>query len=260
MTIKVILTNNIKHMSSKFFYLTFWIIIICLGCNEEDTITPENNPPQATKNFIMPLGASRVEGNRPNFESYRYELWKLLENNGWEFDFMGTVQDDASYPNINGQSFDTDHEGRGGFTSGQILSGIEEWLNEAGSPDIVLFSSPGGNDALQNLSYSEAVANINAIIDAIQAKNPNVTILIEQMAPALSSEMTPTLSSYFNQMQQDVITIAAQQTTETSQVLTVDMFNGFTDAMLADAVHYNEAGASFIASRYYAVLTEILEQ
>lgn len=248
-------------MSSKFFYFTFWVAIIFLGCNEEEsTIPPEDNNPNSAKNLIMPLGASRVEGNRPEFESYRYELWKLLENEGWEFDFIGTMQDDASYPNVNGKQFDPDHEGRGGFTSGQILNNIEEWLNQAGSPDIVLFSSPGGNDALQNLSYTEAVANINAIIDAIQAKNPNVTILIEQMAPALSSEMTPTLSNYFNQMQQEVITIASQQSTATSQVIALDMFTDFTDAMLADDVHYNEAGASFIASRYYTALTEVMIQ
>ena len=37
------------------------------------------------------------------------------------------------------------------------------------------------------------------------------------------------------------------------------MFTGFTDSLFADYVHYNEAGADFIADRYYTVLENILE-
>ena len=40
----------------------------------------------------MSLGSSRVEGERPNFESYRYELWKKLIDNNFTFDFIGTWQ------------------------------------------------------------------------------------------------------------------------------------------------------------------------
>lgn len=45
-----------------------------------------------------------------------------------------------------------------------------------------------------------------------------------------------------------------------SQVMAIDMFTGFTDDFLADDVHYNEAGAEFIATRYYQVLESILEE
>lgn len=219
-----------------------------------DPVTPSNSI-----NTILPLGASRVEGARPVFESYRYDLWKQLNDGGYTFDFIGTRQDEGSYPNHTGLAFDLDHEGRGGWTSGQILNGINDWLDATGAPDIVLFSSPGGNDALQNLSYTDAISNINAIIDALQAKNPNVTILIEQMAPARSDAMTPQLSTYFTQMQSDVVTIATNQSTSTSRVIPVDMFTGFTDTFCADEVHYNEEGAAFIATRYYEALTDILE-
>lgn len=72
--------------------------------------------------------------------------------------------------------------------------------------------------------------------------------------------MTPEITANFEAMQQEVIKIAIEQTTSSSQVLTVDMHTGFTDAMLADDVHYNEAGADFIATRYFNVLINILEQ
>jgi lysophospholipase L1-like esterase len=228
------------------------------ACDKGDDTTPK---PQSTSiNKILPLGASRVEGARPDYESFRYELWKDLIDDGWTFDFIGTQSDNASYPSYSGNDFDVDHEGRGGWTSGQILNGLDNWLSQTGSPDIVLFSSPGGNDALQELPYDQAVSNINSIIDILQADNPEVTIIIEQMAPGRSEIMTVELTNYFEQMQQEVLSMAENQTTSASQVIAVDMFTGFTDRFLADDVHYNETGAEFIANRYYNVLENILEE
>ena len=227
------------------------------SCNKDDEATP--TPKSLSINKIMPLGASRVEGARPEYESFRYELWKDLKENNWNFDFIGTQSDNSSYPAFNNENFDIDHEGRGGWTSDDILSGLNGWLSQTGTPDVVLFSSPGGNDALQGLPYSQAVSNINSIIDILQADNPNITIIVEQMAPGRSDIMTPELTDFFNQMQSEVLNIAASQTTATSQVIAIDMFTGFNDGLLADDVHYNEAGAEFIANRYYNVLINILE-
>lgn len=231
--------------------------MIFTACSKDDDSTPK--PQSASINKILPLGASRVEGARPEYESYRYELWKDLTENNWTFDFIGTQSDNASYPSLANEDFDIDHEGRGGWTSGQILDGLNSWLSENGAPDIVLLSSPGGNDALEGLPYEDAVENINSIIDVLQVDNPNVTIIIEQMAPGRTDVMTSELSTYFSQMQQEVLNIANNQSTSTSQVIAVDMFTGFNDSMLADDVHYNESGAEFIATRYYNILVNVLE-
>jgi lysophospholipase L1-like esterase len=244
-------------MTKKLYFLLFLLFLGLISCGEEDTPVVI---PETSLNTIMPLGASRVAGNRPAYESYRYELWKRLEDGEWEFDFIGTVDDRASYPAYSGMEFDVDHEGRGGWTSGQILAGIEGWLEEAGTPDIVLFSSPGGNDALQGLSFDNALDNVNEIIDIIQSTNPNVTIIIEQMAPGQSFFIPDQIADYFDQIREDIENIAAAQTTSTSKVLTVDMATGFMDSFLADLVHYNEAGARFIAERYYNVLVDVMER
>ncbi len=233
-------------------------IFLLISCSSDDDSNPK--PPSTSINKILPLGASRVEGARPEFESYRYELWIDLKENNWTFDFIGTQSDNASYPTFNSTNFDLDHEGRGGWTSGQILNGLNGWLSQTSSPDIVLFSSPGGNDILQSLDYNQTISNINAIIDALQANNPNVIIIIEQPAQGRSDFMTTELTNAFNQIRQDVLTIADQRTTSTSQVIAVDMFTGFNDSFLADEVHYNEAGADFIATRYYSELINVLEQ
>lgn len=239
----------------------FIISLIIFSCNDENAIiqidTTASLPVVTTK--IMPLGASRVEGDRPNYESYRYELWKLLIDGNWDFDYVGTQTDNAEYPTYSGLNFDTDHEGRGGWTAELILSQIENWLNEVEDmPDVVLFSSPGGNDALGGAEYETILSNVNSIIDIIQEANPNVTIIIENLAPANSIIMVPPLTDYFDNWSEDVVTLAQQQSTSTSQVITVDMYTGFNDSYLADALHYNESGAAFIANRYYDVLVDVL--
>ena len=245
------------NLSIKILLITLTVLILN-SCTKEGN--KDSKPKSSSINKIMPLGASRVEGYRPEYESYRYELWKDLSENGWTFDYIGTQSDEADYPLYNDDEFDIDHEGRGGWTSGQILNELNDWLNDTGSPDIVLFSSPGGNDALSNLPYEEAIENINAIIDILQAKNPNVTIIIEQMAPGHSDIMNTQLTNYFIQLQQEVINIATNQTTSNSKVVAVDMYSGFNDTYLADDVHYNEAGAEFIANRYYNVIETYLTQ
>jgi len=231
-------------------------LIICQACYQDDTPKPQSS----SINKIMPLGASRVEGNRPDFESFRFELWKDLKANNWTFDFIGTQSDEGDYPLIDDEAFDIDHEGRGGWTSAQILDGLGDWLIETGSPDIVLFSSPGGNDGLQSLPYAQTVINIEDIIEVLQEDNPSVTILIEQLAPGHTSIMDTDLTNYFNQLQAAILTIATEKTTSTSQVIAVDMSTGFTNNFLADDVHYNETGADFIATKYYNVLVDVLEQ
>jgi len=227
------------------------------ACDKDDDASPK--PQNTSINKILALGASRVEGARPIFESYRYELWKDLKENNWIFDFIGTQTDASSYPIFNNMNFDIDHEGRGGWTSGEILDDLGDWLNQTGSADIVLLSSPGGNDALQGLPYSQAVSNINNIIDILRADNPNITIILEQMAPGRTDIMNAELTGFFTQMQQEVLNIVVNKTTTTSPLIAIDMFTGFNDGLLADDVHYNEAGAEFIANRYYNVLANVLE-
>ena len=237
------------------FGLSLLLFTACEKDDDETNLKPQSN----SINKILPLGASRVEGARPEYESYRYELWKDLKENDWTFDFIGTQSDRATYPAFKTMNFDIDHEGRSGWTSGQILNGLGGWLNQTGSPDIVLFSSPGGNDILDGEDYNQTISNINAIVDVLQADNPNVTIIIEQPAQGRSDFMTPEFINAFDQIRQDVLTIATEQTTTNSQLIAVDMFTGFNDTYLADEVHYNEAGAEFIATRYYNVLVNVLE-
>ena len=79
------------------------------------------------------------------------------------------------------------------------------------------------------------------------------------MALCRTEIMNTELTDFFEQMQQEILNIEANQTTTTSQVMAVNMFTGFNDGLLANDVHYNEAGAEFIVNRYYNILINVLE-
>lgn len=211
------------------------------SCDKDDSTEPENN----SINKIMLLGDSREEGSRPDFESFRYELWKNLLDNDQIFDFIGTNYDDASYPDYSGQRFDRDHEGHGGYKVGDILAEIANYINSAGVPDIVIFGGLGGNDALQGVSTSLILSNTNALVDYIQDINPNAIIFIDQLPPTRSTTMTPELGDQIEEIHTGILDLAAAQTNANSQVVVVDCFTGFNDSFLVtgDDSHYNEAGA-----------------
>ena len=47
------------------------------SCKKEVVNAGPSASQSTSQNKILPLGASRVEGAPPSFESYRYEVWKL---------------------------------------------------------------------------------------------------------------------------------------------------------------------------------------
>ena len=241
-----------------FFMFICASALLFIGCETDDTdYSNDQNQPHAV-NKIMPLGASRIQGLSPIFESYRYELWKDLVDGGWSFDFIGTEVEIGFYSDYQGIPFDTDHQGKGGWTSGQILEDLAASLEKAGVPDIVLFSSPGGNDLLNDLPYVDVIENVNAIIDLLQQVNPDITIVIELLAPGRTDFMTPELNELFTQAIDDISSIAIEQSDANSQVIPVNMHTGFLDDYLFDDIHYNKNGAVFITDRYYEVLQNIL--
>lgn len=248
--------DGLRHF--LLLYLSVMLSGLAITCTKEKKVDSNLPDPSVTSlNKILPLGASRVAGATPEYESYRYELWKLLIDSGFEFDFVGTEIDNATYPDYNGLRFDPDHQGRGGITSGGILEEIDGWLEDLdNAPDIVLFSSPGGNDGIGN--YQQTASNVNAIIDILQEENPNITIYLELPAPPISRDQTPEFMAFYNGALQTIQDIAEQQTTSSSKVLTIDMMTGFSDALLADEVHYNASGARFVADRYFDELATIL--
>ncbi|MEM6525198.1 MAG: GDSL-type esterase/lipase family protein [Bacteroidota bacterium] len=238
----------------------FIILLAALAtfsCSSDDD-TPNIKEPEGEL-LILPLGDSRVEGARPFFESYRYELWKNLIESNFNVDLTGPETDPASYPTFMDQTFDNDHAGNGGDTSSDVLVRLDEVLaSSTVAPDVVLLGI-GGNDLLSEVPVATITANINHIIDRIQSENSEVIILLEQIAPGRSDINTPELSDLFNRFNLEIPDIAETQTNGSSLVVAVDMSINWGDQFMADEVHYNEQGAKEVADRYFDALDELLD-
>lgn len=192
------------------------------------------------------------EQDNDSYESYRYELWKNLIDNNYNFDFIGREKDYGTYPLYAGLEFDNDHEGSGGFESEDVLANIDEILATIASPDIVLLSI-GGNDLLDGGNPpSEPIENIVELVGKLQAHNNNITIYLEEIAPANSETMTNSLTININDFNSQIVTIATSLTNSSSKVIALDMNSNFNESFLADDVHYNTDGAKFIADIYFA--------
>ena len=64
----------------------------------------------------------------------------------------------------------------------ELLDELSDWTAVLDTPDIVLFSSPGGNDALDGFSYESIMVNVVDIVEGLQQFNPEVTIIRENGA------------------------------------------------------------------------------
>lgn len=207
--------------SRKFALLTILSLLtfFVFSCSNADDPTPPSVSNNGIK--ILALGDSRIEGARPAYDSYRYDFWKKMVTNNWEFDFIGPLKDLASYPLFMDQSFDFDHAGVGGFKTNDVLETLNQTLAN-NTPDIVLLGI-GGNDLFENVSVSSAIANINQIIDRLQAESPSVIIFLEKIAPGRSDIMTPTNIELFNSFNLEIEQVDTHQTNALSKVVIVDM-------------------------------------
>ena len=203
--------------------------------------------------FATIISSCKKDNEQENnsYESYRYELWKNLVDNNYNFDFVGRQKDYGTYGEYSGEEFDNDHEGAGGYESEDVLATIDEILAAISSPDIVLLSI-GGNDLLDGGNLpSEPIANIVEIVGKLQSHSSNINVFLEQIAAANAETMTNSLTTTLNDFNSQISSIADSLTTNTSKVIALDMNTNFNESYLADDVHYNEAGAKFIADIYF---------
>ncbi|MFD2823274.1 SGNH/GDSL hydrolase family protein [Lacinutrix iliipiscaria] len=254
--------SHFKISSVNLYIFTLLFIISCSNKKHASALNNEFTPNGNTTNpfyKILPLGDSRVEGATSNSVSYRYDLWKDLVKNEWNFDYIGTQQDNTIYPELMGQHFDPDHEGIGGYKTQDILDNIDDLIEDIGAPDVVLLGI-GGNDLVRNISVTTVIDNINQIVDILQNSNTNVTIFIEQIAPGRSNVMTPEALVIYNTFNENISNLASEQTNESSSVIAVDMSAHWTDDYMEDNLHYNHLGAKEVADRYYEAIETTLEK
>jgi len=152
-------------------------------------------------------------------QSYRYNLWKKLVDDGLNFDFVGTQNlghihtngGDPGWPDYMGQSFDRDHEGHYGWKAKHIVEGhpvitaedsLSAWL-QTYFPDIALVHL-GTNDLKEYGSTHTKVINrtyarLLQVVDTLRHYHSNIIILFAQIIPTKSYYYNGIDSVYTNQ-------------------------------------------------------------
>lgn len=121
---------------------------------------------------VMPLGDSITAGiGSPTHASYRMGLSQRLMLGGLEINYVGS-QDSAD-------STDSQHEGHGGWSIGQLSERLDAWLAES-SPDVVLVHA-GTNDITRGSGAAATAGRLSAMIDQIRAGRPEARIFVAQI-------------------------------------------------------------------------------
>ena len=126
---------------------------------------------------IMPLGDSLTESSH-GYASYRYWLWKALEERGLEVDFVGSMRGVyMGTPRFD--DFDPDHEGHSSWTTANVRDHVEAWVADS-DPEVVLLLL-GTNDGARDVPGT--LANLTAIIETLRAQRGDVAVLLGLLPP-----------------------------------------------------------------------------
>jgi endoglucanase len=202
------------------------------------------NPTQGRVLKIMPLGNSITEGYTiPG--AYRLKFWQNLEEAGLHcgVDIVGTLNNNS----VNGLD-DPDHEGHSGWTTGQILAQIDNYM-AAETPDIVMMHL-GTNDLAQNVT-DQAPANLRGLIDHICAALPiDGKLYVSKIIPI--GGMGNAASLAYNNMIEDAVT---EKQALDLPVFLVDAYSIWSnDYISSDWTHPNQTGYNVLGDFWFNVI------
>lgn len=204
---------------------------------------------------IMPLGDSNTRGKGDDLAGYRDNLWMLLNDSGFNVDFVGSATTnppnswDQPYP------FDRDHQGHGGYAisgsphdwAGDLTANIDNWLNAA-TPDVILLMA-GTNDFLyQDTNAQEEIDELGILIDKIFAWSSDVHLLVSSIAPLAPNEGLAQEADIYNDMMPGLLGSDRYQEKNLSFVDTRDLF---TLDDLYDGIHFTPQGYSTLANAWF---------
>ncbi|EIP98207.1 PEP-CTERM putative exosortase interaction domain-containing protein [Opitutaceae bacterium TAV1] len=209
-----------------------------------------------------------TNGTKLAYASYRYPLFFQLTGAGYDVDFVGPQNETrtptsfwpintALYP-LYATAFDRDHAGYWGQTSANIKTPVVNWLNTVSAdqaPDIAIINI-GTNDAAGGVAVATFTANLQGIVAALRAVNPDVTLILSNLAGIDKPEYAAAFATY-NAAIADFAANPANST-PTSGIVLADIKSGLPDNALYDLIHPNEIGEAHLAQVYFDAIAASL--
>jgi len=216
---------------------------------------------------IMPMGDSvTARGSSPE-SSYRYWLYKDLQDAGFNnFVFVGN-QNGVSDGAPANSDFDQHYEGGGPRNDAWTTqNGVNAAPSAAGSTPDFLILDLGSNDIIGGIDPSTTQANLQAIIEDFAAANPNIIILLAKPTPFAVDPVATSQEKRLERRQQSQLASIASQVGRTEKrsginVIVVNQFGGYnvrTDTK--DGTHPNVRGEQKIARKYFSILKRYMRK
>ncbi len=148
-----------------------------------------------------------------------------------------------------GMDYTVVNSGLSGETTAGGKSRIQWVLNQ--QIDVFVLEL-GANDGLRGVPLSETRENLQAIIDAVQDKDPNAIIVLAgmQLPPNMGPEYTTEFNAIF-------IELAKKNKIELIPFLLKDV-GGIPELNQADGIHPTIEGQKIVASNVWAVLEKLI--
>jgi len=215
---------------------------------------------------IMPMGDSvTARGSSPE-SSYRYWLWKDLQDAGFDnFVFLGNqngVSDGAPANPWPQEHYEGGGSGNDAWTS---ANGVNAAPSAARSTPDFLILDLGSNDIIFGIDPSTTQANLQSIIETFAQANPNIIILLAKPTPFAVDPVATSKEKRLERRQQSQLAGIASKVGKAERkaginVIVVNQFGGYnvkTDTK--DGTHPNVRGEQKIAKKYFTVLRKYMK-
>lgn len=166
------------------------------------------------------------------------------------------VQESQAYPELIQQKISAEHlpyevinAGLSGDTTAGGLSRLD-WILQ--KPIDILVLALGANDGLRGLPVEQMKANLQAIIDKVKAKNPQVKLVITgmQIPPNLGADYAAKFAAVFPEL---------AKTNHAALVpFLLEGVGGHPDLNQADHMHPTAAGHEIVAENVWKILEPLL--
>ncbi|PAU93091.1 arylesterase [Aliifodinibius salipaludis] len=140
--------------------------------------------------------------------------------------------------------------GSSGETSAGGLSRIDWMLRQ---PVSVFVLELGGNDGLRGIDLDATKQNLQKIIDKVEAKYPDASIVITGM------QVPPNLGPDYTREFKEIYPELAEENNAELIPYFLDELGGDSELMQSDGIHPTEAGHRLLADKTWNVLKPILE-
>ncbi len=211
---------------------------------------------------IMAVGDSITHGV-DSVPSYRQEFTALLQAASCNFTMVGS-QLTSENTNGDSQAYIGAHEGYSGhradhFLTGHVSSsgsnpGIRVSM-ETYTPDVVLLHL-GSNDVAHEQDVSNALTDLENVLNAIYEVKPESLVLIANVIPWFSDHPYPGVNADIGRLGDGVQHLVNERSDPFLKL--VDVRSGFTESMmLNDLIHPNARGESHIADAFMDIYQPI---